>query len=263
MNVPVEYDASSDSSHRIARATSIASPPRCIGSVGPSRSTRPGSPPLGVDLGVDDPGPDAVDADPLGGNLARQPDRQRVERGLRRRVVDVLAGRAELRRPRRDVDDRAAAAAVPGRHPPHRFTRADERAASRWWRTRERCAPRRSRSTRVCGSRIAGVVDQRGERPSIAIDGFEQPHDVGLDRDVGLHRDRAAAAARDRPRRPPPRPRFAAQVVHADGVAAFGGEPRRRARRCRARRRSRSAPLFTASILTAVAQEQSQSGHVC
>ena len=45
MNVPVEYDASSDSSHRIARATSIASPPRCIGSVGPRRSTRPGSPP--------------------------------------------------------------------------------------------------------------------------------------------------------------------------------------------------------------------------
>ena len=38
-------DASSDASQRIARATSMASPPRCIGSVGPSRSTRFGSPP--------------------------------------------------------------------------------------------------------------------------------------------------------------------------------------------------------------------------
>src|SRR5439155_18673664 len=45
MNVPVEYDASSESSQTIARATSIASPPRFIGSVGPRRSTRPGSPP--------------------------------------------------------------------------------------------------------------------------------------------------------------------------------------------------------------------------
>src|SRR4029077_8600016 len=41
----VEYDASSEASHRIARATSIALPPRFIGSVGPRRATRPGSPP--------------------------------------------------------------------------------------------------------------------------------------------------------------------------------------------------------------------------
>ncbi len=44
-NVPVLYDASSDSSHRMARATSTARPPRRIGSVGARRSTRPGSPP--------------------------------------------------------------------------------------------------------------------------------------------------------------------------------------------------------------------------
>ena len=46
MNVPVEYDASSDSSQRMARATSSGSPPRFIGTVGFTRSTRPGSPPL-------------------------------------------------------------------------------------------------------------------------------------------------------------------------------------------------------------------------
>jgi hypothetical protein len=46
MNVPVAYDASSDSRKRIARATSSGLPPRCIGTAPLIRSTRPGSPPL-------------------------------------------------------------------------------------------------------------------------------------------------------------------------------------------------------------------------
>ncbi len=46
MNAPVEYDASSDSSHRTARATSSALPPRSIGTLPLMRSTRSGSPPL-------------------------------------------------------------------------------------------------------------------------------------------------------------------------------------------------------------------------
>ena len=43
--LPVEYEASSDASQRIARATSIASPPRFIGRLSLILSTRPGSPP--------------------------------------------------------------------------------------------------------------------------------------------------------------------------------------------------------------------------
>ncbi len=46
MKVPVEYDASSDSSQRIARATSSARPPRFIGTNAFTRSTRFGSPPV-------------------------------------------------------------------------------------------------------------------------------------------------------------------------------------------------------------------------
>ena len=46
MNVPVVYEDSSDSSHRIACATSSGCPPRFIGTNAFTRSTRSGSPPL-------------------------------------------------------------------------------------------------------------------------------------------------------------------------------------------------------------------------
>src|SRR5690606_18313674 len=45
-NAPVVYEASSERSQRMARATSSAVPPRRIGMAGRSRSIRPGSPPL-------------------------------------------------------------------------------------------------------------------------------------------------------------------------------------------------------------------------
>ena len=46
INAPVEYEACSESSHRIAFATSMGCPPRFIGTSSLMRSTRPGSPPL-------------------------------------------------------------------------------------------------------------------------------------------------------------------------------------------------------------------------
>ena len=69
-----------------------------LGAAGPAhrdRSPRAGRPvrlaPAGVDVGVDDAGADGVDPDPLGGDLAGQPEREGVDRPLARRVVDVLA----------------------------------------------------------------------------------------------------------------------------------------------------------------------------
>jgi hypothetical protein len=59
----------------------------------------------GVDLGVDDAGPHRVHAHALGGHLARQAQREGVDRGLGRGVVDVLARRAQPRGGRRQVDD--------------------------------------------------------------------------------------------------------------------------------------------------------------
>ena len=50
-----------------------------------------------MDLRVDDAGADAVDADAFAGDFLREADRQRIERRLRRGVVDVLARGAELR----------------------------------------------------------------------------------------------------------------------------------------------------------------------
>src|SRR6185369_4121149 len=45
-SAPVVYDASSESSHRIAFAISCGSPPRCMGTKLFTRSMRFGSPPL-------------------------------------------------------------------------------------------------------------------------------------------------------------------------------------------------------------------------
>ena len=46
MNAPVTYEASAESSHRIAAATSSGCPPRCIGTIDFTRSTPAGSPPF-------------------------------------------------------------------------------------------------------------------------------------------------------------------------------------------------------------------------
>ena len=49
MNVPVQYDDSEESSHRIARATSSGSPPRFMGTADFTRSTASRFPPAHVD----------------------------------------------------------------------------------------------------------------------------------------------------------------------------------------------------------------------
>jgi hypothetical protein len=67
MKVPVENDASSDSSHKMrARLDGVAAAfhrqlrPQAIDAARLAAA--------GVDLGVDDPGANAVDADPFGGD---------------------------------------------------------------------------------------------------------------------------------------------------------------------------------------------------
>ena len=45
-----------------------------------------------MDLGVDDARPHRVDADAFGRHFARQPDGERVDRALRRGIVDIVAG---------------------------------------------------------------------------------------------------------------------------------------------------------------------------
>ena len=52
-------------------------------------------------------------------------------------------------------------------------------------------------SRRASGLEDAGVVDQRRHRTERPVAGLEQPDDVGLDGDVTLNRDRAAARRDD------------------------------------------------------------------
>src|SRR5882672_2783356 len=70
-----------------------------------------------VNLGVDDPRSDTVDANPFVGDLSGEPDGQAVQRRFRRRVIDVLTRCTEDGRARGDVDDRSPTATVPRRHP--------------------------------------------------------------------------------------------------------------------------------------------------
>src|SRR5262249_11793064 len=118
---------------------------------------------------------------------------------------------------------RAAFAAVRGRHACHRLTRADEGAAN--VRREHAIDPRRVDALHA-GLRLENtrVVDERVQRTELGVDGLEEPRDVALARDIGLHGDRAAAAGAnagdDRIGRlaiPP--------IVHAHGAAAFGQEP--------------------------------------
>ncbi len=174
----MQYDASSETSQRIAFATSCAVPGRCSGSSGRQAVGARGIAAAGVDLGVDDPGAHGVHADRLVGDLAREADREHVDGGLRRGVVDVFARRAVLGRGRRDVDDVAAAAAVPRRHAPDRLGGAQEAADDV-----DRHHPLQAWFVDLVDARLAvddpGVVDQHRQWAELA-DGFaKQPLDVG------------------------------------------------------------------------------------
>src|SRR5262249_33787417 len=131
MKLPVVYDASSDNSHTMARATSIARPPRPIGSCGPSRATRPGSPPLARIPGSMIPARAEMRRIPSPAPSPGGP-RGRAARGVRRAlrggVVPVPPGRAGAGRARGTVDDRPPAPAVPRRHAADGLARAHERA---------------------------------------------------------------------------------------------------------------------------------------
>ena len=226
MNDPVEYDASSDSSHRIARATSSGSPPRRIGTSGPpdrrARARR-----RRVDVGVDDAGADAVDADAFAGDLARQADGERVDRRLRRGVVDVFARRARAAPPatRRSRSRRRRRRAPSTSAAPLRARTGTRRG--RW------CAKTRSSraasicSTRVCFSRMPALLTSAVSGPSCASTVSKSRTTSASDATSAPHRQRRPARRLDlRDDRVGRRPVLS--VVHAHRVAALGRQPRGR-----------------------------------
>ena len=76
-------------------------------------------------------------------------------------------------------------------------------------------------STRDAAIDDAGVVDQSVQPAELPIDFVEHARDVGLRRDVRLHCD-----AVDSPCQGDSAACLVPQVVHANGVAALGGEQR-------------------------------------
>jgi hypothetical protein len=141
-----------------------------------------------VELGPDDAGRHAVDPDAVGGDLLGQADGHGVDGGLGRRIVDVLAGTAEGRGGRGDVDDGSAAG--PG-HVADGAAGAEQVAehvhlqgAAHPGRVGVGEAP--------VGPAHPGIVDQTGDRAEVRR-GVEELVDPGL---VG--RVRACFRSRDR-----------------------------------------------------------------
>ena len=86
---PVEKLASSDASHKIARATSSDVPTRFIGSVRAELGHPVRLAAGGMDVGVDRAGPDRGHADALVHDLPRKSDGEGVDRALRGGIVDT------------------------------------------------------------------------------------------------------------------------------------------------------------------------------
>src|SRR5690606_23538783 len=163
--------------------------------------------------------PDAVRA-----NLLREADGERVDGALGGGVVHVLAGAAEARGDRGNVDDGAALAAMAGRHALHGLARAEEasRDVDREHALQPLGAHRLDAHAAVDD---AGVVHEDVEAPERALRLVEEPQDIRLDGDVARDGMGLPARALDVAAKRL-RGGGIAQVIDADGVAARGGEPR-------------------------------------
>ena len=150
----------------------------------------------GVDVCVDDAGPNGVHAHAFGRDLARQTQGEGVYGRLGRGVVHVLPRRTQPRRGRRQVDDGAARAAVPGAEAAHRLARAPERAED----VDGEHALDAGAAHLVHARRHvhhAGVVDQTAERRDVGagqpVELHEHRHRLGLIGHVGLQQHGAPA----------------------------------------------------------------------
>src|SRR5258706_1198204 len=141
-----------------------------------------------MDVGVDHAGTDGVDADAFGADLFRQAESQRVDRRLGGGVVHVHGGRADARGDRRQVDDRAAGAAVLLRHALHRFARAEEAAGDVDREHALHALGRHLVDTR-CQVDDAGVVYEHRDTPKLLVDLAEHAQHVALGCDVAWNRN--------------------------------------------------------------------------
>mmetsp|Transcript_20833 Transcript_20833/g.79932 ORF Transcript_20833/g.79932 Transcript_20833/m.79932 type:complete len:211 (-) Transcript_20833:2713-3345(-) len=145
-----------------------------------------------MDVGLDDAGTHAVDADALGDQLARQALGQRVDGTLGGGVVDIDAGRAELGGARAEVDDGPATAAVPDAHAQRGLLAAQQGADHV---DIEQPPPARDvHRGQARGRRDdAGVVDQGRQWAQLGVDALEHAGHLAHVGHVRLHGDDAPA----------------------------------------------------------------------
>jgi len=147
-----------------------------------------------MDVGLDQAGRDGVHAHAFGRNLAREPEREGVDRRLRGRVPDKFAGRADGGGRRRQIHDGAAPAPVLRRHAFDRFARDQDRAGDV---EIDDAANGRGvggiEAARAADN--AGIVDEMGEPAELFVDFRVKAADFVLARDVGLHEERPPSRA--------------------------------------------------------------------
>src|SRR6185437_4500991 len=150
-----------------------------------------------VNFGVDQPWPDAGDADALAGNLKPEANGEGIDRALGGRVVDIGIGPAELRGDRGHIDDDAALAAMPDRHPLHRLARAKNAAGNVDRQHAPDAFGRHLIDPHAAPADNAAVVDQRAERAQF-VRGLEEFQDIALLADIAFRGDRLAVLRLDR-----------------------------------------------------------------
>jgi hypothetical protein len=144
-----------------------------------------------MNFGLDQAKCHGIDANALTGDFLGQADGEGVERAFAGRVVDPLAGAAQRRRARGDVDDRAAFAAVSGRHQTHGLPCAQERADD--VHVEHPAQHRLGHAVNANGGTgDAGIVHQATDPPQGAAGLGKQVQHIGLYRHVAADRHRPA-----------------------------------------------------------------------
>ena len=171
ITAPVTYDACGDSSQSTASGNfaRLGCPPQWDArrqSVGTARVSG-----RRVNLGVGCTRRHRINPDLLPGDLAGKPYRERFDGGLRRGVVNVLRGRAERGRNRRDVDHHPGRPALfPA---PDGFLRAQHRAKHVHIQdAAQRLNTCVNEATERSGN--PGVVDERRNGAELRLDAREQ-----------------------------------------------------------------------------------------
>ena len=175
-----------------------------------------------MNVGVDEAGPDGVDADFLFGYLFRQSQSEGIDRTLGGGVVDVFVRRTEAGSAGGEVDDGAALASVLRGHAANGLAGAEETSKDIDGKDAVEAGGIDIFETRLQFDR-AGVVDQRGDRAELLRGRFEEADHFFFVTHVSLDGNGRAVIFANRCSYSF-RSRLLAEIVDADSESAGGGQ---------------------------------------